>query len=461
MDDLYSEFIEFIKKHRLIKEKEKILTAYSGGQDSSVLLWLMKRASMELNFEIKACYFNHHLRGEESEREEQFIIRTAEDWNIPLVKGEGNVSTFSRENKYSIEEAARILRYRFFEEIKEKYFFDKVATGHQLDDHQETILSNFLRGTSLKGLSGIPIVRLPYIRPLHFASREKIHHYADSEGIPFFEDSTNLQDRYFRNNIRLNLVPYLETNFHKGIKNILAKYGKLFHDAHEVLDQIAVNEEENVFISLEKNKITLDIVKFNNYFNIIKKYILSGVFIRLGIEERGINSSLMESVIFLLDSKKKKKLIDLSGTVSCYIDYPECVFFIRNDEEFEYSVSIGKTIKADKFGFEFSSQIIEDSPENKNWKEVVDFCKLKGPLVLRNWRKGDRFIPLGMREEKKLSDFFIDEKVPVYARKQIPLLVANNEIVWICGFRISETIKLTANTEKKLGLNVKYFERGD
>jgi len=455
MDDLYKEFCRFITEQDLLVSDEKIFVAYSGGQDSSALLLLMKRASKDMGFELKACYFNHRLRGKESDLEEEFIKRTTEQWNVDLVCGEGDVYTFARDNKFSVEEAARILRYRFFEESLLNYGFDKVATGHQADDHIETILSNFLRGTSIKGLSGIPVKRLPYIRPLIFASRKRLLTYLKDNSTPFFTDSTNLKDDYFRNNIRLNLVPYLEENFNKQVKHILNKYGKCFSEADDYLSKEAQKRLEKAVISEDKNKIKLDILKFNGYFNIIKKYILSDIFYRLGLEEKGINSPLVETLIGFIKTKKSKKQMDLSGTVSFYMDYPTGFFYTRLNEDFEYQVTIGEKIVSHDFGFEFSSRKLETTADEGDWEEIVDLDRLREPLCLRNRKKGDRFVPLGMTKEKKLSDFFIDEKIPAFERKKIPLLLSDNKIIWVCGHRISNEVKVTENTGNKLGLHFK------
>ncbi|RKY83148.1 hypothetical protein DRQ09_10490, partial [candidate division KSB1 bacterium] len=165
----------------------------------------------------------------------------------------------------------------------------------------------------------------------------------------------------------------------------------------------------------------------------------------------------IENVINFLNSKKKKKNITLTDGIFLYIDYPDGVFYQNINEEFEYKVEVGKKMRIEEFGFEFTSNIIKESYTENKWKEVVDFDRLKGSLILRNWKAGDKFVPLGMKKEKKLSDFFIDEKVPFFERKRIPLLVSNNEIVWVCGYRISENIKVTEKTKIKLGLNFKLF----
>ena len=461
--DLIRRFIGNISEKGYIKKGDRILISCSGGVDSTVMLDLLYRIKDKFSLKLKIVHLNHSLRDRESDRDEEFVKRLAEEYELNIITESGKVKELLSLKKYSIEEKARFLRYDFFERKLKEEDFDKVATGHNANDQAETVIMNFIKGYSLESLKGIKEVRDNYIRPLIIFTRDEINNYAKSRHINYIVDSTNADLKYQRNKIRHKLLPLLKSNFNFNIIETLNHWGMLFNNTDDMIKNVGNAAFKEVFKNKCKNKFRLDINKFKDYFIIIRRHILVSAFKELKIFEKGTNKRIIDKIISLVKTGKVGKIYTLSKDYKVLIDRKELVIFKDSVIDFNFEISICEKHCFLEGRIKFESSIIDNKKgifvrKDENWDELVDYNKIdKNSLILRSWRKGDRFIPLGMNQEKKLSDFFIDEKVSFHLKNNIPILVSGNEIIWICGFRINDKVKITKKTEKILRLKCSYI----
>ncbi len=460
--DLIKRFIGNIKEKDYIKKGDKILVACSGGIDSTVMLDLLYRIKEKYSIELKIVHFNHCIRGKEADRDEEFVRELAKKYNLDVIIGKKNVKIILSGKRFSLEEKARIARYDFFDGMIKKQKFDKVAIGHSADDNAETVIMNFIKGYGFESLKGISEVRSHYIRPIIIFTRNQIIDYANIRNINYVEDSSNKKLDFLRNKIRQKLIPSIKSEFNPNITETLSNWGMLFRSVNNVIEFFVDNTFKLIVKKEDKNKFILDIHKFKDYFVVVRIYILNRVLRELKIYKKGVNQRLIQKIIRLIEKNKIGKTISLSSDYKAVIDRKKLIIF----KEFHKSLNIKikpneKYVLLDgriKFESGIADAVKKRFPENDNyWNEMIDYNKIKSnSLILRYWKRGDKFTPLGMTQNKKLSDFFIDEKVPNYFKNNIPLLVSKSEIIWICGYRISNNVKVTKNTKKILCLKCEY-----
>ena len=399
-----------------LKDK-KLLLAVSGGVDSMVLLDLFYK----LRFDICIVHCNFQLRGKESDADEMLVRETCQDSYIPYFIESFDTLEFAKENKLSIQLAARKLRYDWFQEII-SLGFDYVLTAHHLDDNVETFLINFTRGTGLEGLTGIPAQNGNIIRPLLPFSREEIENYAQANQIQWREDSSNASDKYFRNKLRHNIVPTLKelnTGFLDSFQNTLhhlQQSESLVNDASKLVFEKVVEEKEN---QLEIHLKPL--LEFQNYkaylYQWLKNYGFSAWNDIYDLVEAQSGKQVFSETHILLKDREKLILSERNE-----INKSE-VFII---ESIESKVNIPLKLRFCKAVniFETVSNCI-----------FVDESKIKFPLTIRKWQEGDYFYPSGMNGKKKLSKYFKDEKYSLLDKKNQWLLCSEDQIIWVIGKR--------------------------
>jgi len=462
-----SKFIDFIKENSLINNNDSVIVAYSGGMDSSVLLRLLDIAKNEIKFDLIIGYFNHNLRGDESVEEEKFVRKVAKNYEALLEIGTADIKATSMIRSMSIQESARYHRYDFLDKISKNLKVNKIATAHHYDDQAETVLMNFLKGSSFKGMRGIPLTRGNYFRPLLWAERREIEEFSSIKEVEYFEDSSNKKSNYTRNKFRNEIIPYLNDKLGTNITRILVNQGKLFKDTYSWLQEVTISAYNESIVLEGKNKIVLDITALRGYFVNVQKCVICACLIKLGEHEGNLVNRYAQKVIDNLSGTNKYKKLYITNELMVGIDEKVISLCRTKKEIFEHSVVIGKENSFKKEKFQINAQLISledgntkdiiDLKENF-WDEVVDCSSIAGSLKVRNWEDGDRFIPLGMRNRKKLSDFFIDTKVSAYEKNVQPILVDSEKIVWICGSRIDDRVKITKRTKQALGLKFKSFQ---
>ena len=413
-------------------KNKKLLLAVSGGIDSMVLLDLFYK----LRFDICVVHCNFQLRGKESDGDEMLVREICQDRYIPYFIEKFDTLEFAKENKLSIQLAARKLRYDWFQEII-SHGFDYVLTAHHLDDNVETFLINFIRGTGLEGLTGIPAQNGNIIRPLLPFSRLEIENYALENKIQWREDSSNASDKYFRNKLRHDIVPILKelnTGFLDSFQNTLhhlQQAESLVEDASKlVYEKVVVVKENQVEIHLKP------LLQFENY----KAYLYQWL--------NKFGFSAWNDIYDLVVAQSGKQIF--SETHVLLKDREKLILSERkssNKEEIYSIESLDDKVNIPlKLRFYKGVNIFETHSNCI----FVDESKLKFPLTIRKWQEGDYFYPSGMNGKKKLSKYFKDEKYSLLDKENQWLLCSENQIVWIIGKRADDRFKSKETTQNSI-----------
>lgn len=429
------QFQDFINQHELFARDNKILLAISGGKDSVLMLHLFK--AIGVNIGVAHCNFN--LRGDEAQRDENFVKMLSASLDVPFYLTHFDTKKYAAENKISTQMAARDLRYQWFEEIRIKYGYDLVASAHHQNDTVETMLINLTRGTGISGLHGILPKRQHLIRPLLFLNRNEIDEIIDKNHLDFVEDSSNQSTHYTRNKIRLGVIPKLkeinpdlEKTFTENAVRFAEVEAFLNTEVEKLATKILQKKDDGIYIAMD------EIVKLNPqrllFFELLKPY--------------GFTESVVQEILSHLNSLSGTHFF--SSTHQAIINRDYLVIAEKNVNsvfnQFIHPSTQNILFGKDEITLSFSSEI---KFEVDHYKAFVNADKLIFPLIVRNWQNGDKFIPLGMRQPKKVSDYFIDEKVPIHLKATTPILVnGSGDIVWIVGMRQDNRYKLTAATKK-------------
>ncbi len=461
---LKNRFLDYVSNHGLLFENDKVLVAYSGGLDSSALLHVLNTVMESMHLSLIVGYFNHNLRGDESNQEAKFVQEVCDTYGLQLEIGTGDVNQCAKEHKISIQEAARKLRYMFFEKIAECYNISKIATAHHSDDQTETVLMRFFQGGSLTSLRGIPIKRDKYIRPLLWVTRSDLEAYVQNNKINYFADSSNDKEDYLRNKIRLNILPYLREQLPHNIDLVLEKHGQKFQQISELADVLKKESYTAVLVSEEKDKIILDIASFKNYFSLIQQLVIQECFDRLGCYNDSVNEKHAKTVVEFIYDAGRKNSLNLNNEIILTVNKTSLVLSNLSVASFDFPIEYGLKYELPWEGHIFQSEIIDVSckdidystvrNEKNEWNELVDRNKINEPLRLRTWQAGDAFCPLGMNGTKKLSDFFVDLKIPLHLKNKYPVLTDREKIIWVCGLRIDDRVKITSKTQDIIGLHL-------
>ena len=432
---------EYIQKENLIKDNTKIIVGLSGGMDSMVLLDILTL----LGYSCIAAHCNFHLRGEESNRDEIFVKKWCKSIDIPFTSINFDTNQYALDRKISIEMAARELRYHWFETLRKHYQANYIAVAHHKDDSVETVLLNLIRGTGIKGLTGISAKNGHVVRPLLCISRLEIEKYILERDIPHVTDSTNSEDLYLRNSLRLNVLPLLET-LNPSVKDTIYRTSRNLTEAEKIYSESIQKSIKDVFSDnkIDINKLRQTASPRSVLFELLTTY----NFTPSTIEDISESIDSISGKIFYSDSgsdlkKKKYRLIKdrnyfLLDVVNDIINDNQTYLIEEETTEIDFPINLKiREISSPK-------DIIYDSRFL-----YIDADKIKYPLVLRKWRSGDWFIPFGMKGRKKLSDYFSDRKFSLKDKEDAWLLASGDDIVWIVGerndnrFRISEdTIKI-------------------
>jgi tRNA(Ile)-lysidine synthase len=428
---MLEQFLNHIDRQRLCERTDSILLAVSGGVDSMAMLYLFKEA----DFRVGVAHCNFQLRGKESDGDEEFVQQVCKELNVPFFCKRFETEAYAWENTLSIQMAARELRYAWFDELLNGHSYQRMATGHHLDDTMETILLNITRGSSTEGLAGIPAKNGNIIRPLLFATRKEIEKHAIKKGMVWREDLSNLTDDYQRNFIRHQVLPKLkelnpslEITWQTGIEKIQGDLALL---------HIAIEEWKGKFVTETPHKISIGKNAFNSFpqgATLLWRY--CRVF--------GFNFEQAKEVLQSLKGQPGKRFFSSSHLLVLDRDFilitplqhgwTETIIEKKQVESY-----LGPwTIKKD--------HLTEMLPVSNEMEAILDEELLSYPLVWRKWKPGDSFHPLGMDHKKKLSDFFIDKKLSLADKEIVTVLELGDRIVWVAGHRIDDRFKLTTKT---------------
>ncbi|NJY62924.1 tRNA lysidine(34) synthetase TilS [Salinimicrobium sp. CDJ15-81-2] len=414
----------------------KILIAISGGVDSVVLAHLCKKAGLD----ISLAHCNFQLRGEESEGDENFVIELADVMDLQIFIEEFETEAYANEKKLSTQMAARELRYHWFDELCETLQFDYIFTAHHANDNLETVLINFIRGTGLDGLTGIPDKNDCIRRPLLPFTRKQIEDFAHENHLKWREDSSNQSLKYFRNKVRIEVIPrLLELN-----PQLLESFGKTRSYLQQSSDLIE-DYMSTIFPKIAKEE------EFGYSFRIklIKtlpntKAVMYALFKSFGFTE-------WEDVHGLLDAQPGKMVY--SKTHRLIKDREDLLLTTISGEDRRYEISEGEEVVMLPLGT-FQFEEVEAISESQTDKAIfVDANRLNFPLVVRKWERGDYFYPFGMQGKKKLSKFFKDEKLSLPQKENCWLLCSGEEIMWVMGRRLDSRFAVDNDTNKILRIS--------
>lgn len=420
-------------KLSFLKEK-KLLLAVSGGLDSMVMTHLFH----EMKFDIALAHCNFQLRGIESFDDQKFVETFAEKNQIPVFSTQFDTAAFAKDYKLSTQVAARELRYNWFYELLETEQFDYILTAHHADDNLETFLINLSRGTGLEGLTGIPAQNEKIIRPLLGFSRKEIHDFASANAIQWREDSSNASDKYLRNKIRHDLIPVLKqlnpdflTAFQKT-QGYLQQAQVMIEDASIMIyQQVAQEKGEEIYFDLQK------LQQLPNYNSYLYQWL------------REFGFSAWDDIYTLADSQSGKQVFSREYRLLKDRDFLILSPVKPNDGEEHFTID--KNQKQVNFPLNLTftrADTLTDASANCIF---VDEDALQFPLVIRKWKKGDLFFPLGMNgKSKKVSKLFKDEKLSLLEKENCWILCSDNQIVWVIGIRQDERFKMKTTTTNLL-----------
>ena len=432
---------EFIRKNDLLNPQAKVIVGLSGGADSMALLDILTL----LGYQCIAAHCNFHLRGEESDRDSTFVKNWCKDIDIPFHSIDFDTTQYAEDKKISIEMAARELRFAWFEIERNHFEAEAITLAHHRDDSVETVLLNLVRGTGIKGLTGISPKNGNIIRPLLCVSRDEIITYLNEREIPFVVDSTNLEDNYKRNFIRLNIIPQLE-KINPSVSDSIQRTAEHLSEAEKIyaayIEKVKLEVFSNNLIHIPALQKTLS--PSSVLFEVLTPY--------------GFNASVIEDIIDNLDSTPGK--IFYGNNYRLLKERENLVLeeipvgnqrqsFLINVDDLEIIVPIHLRIskkKREEVAFTKDNNIL-----------FADADKLSYPLTLRKWENGDWFIPFGMKGKKKLSDYFTDRKFSLSDKEKVWVLFSVNDILWVVGNRSDDRFRITDTTKEVLV--VEYLER--
>lgn len=447
MDELTARFKNFIAAKNLFQKDDTAIVAVSGGMDSVTLCELCARSS--LRFEIAHC--NFQLRGEDSDRDQRFVETLARKYNVPIHLQSFDTTGYATQMKLSTQEAARNLRYDWFhvllEARKQQHINALLLTAHHANDAIETLLMNFFKGTGIHGLQGIPARNGKIVRPLLFATREEIQTFVNTEKLEFVEDVSNQSDKYTRNYFRNQLIPSIRKVFpavEENLRNNLSR----FQDAGIIYD-LSVKRIREKLAEQRGNEVHLPVLK------ILKTPAYATVLYEI-LRDFDFLPTQLPDVINLLHSETGK-YVD-SSTYRCLrnrkwlIIAPKHTTPSQNiliDKEDSEVFFAGGILKVHKKDWHDGLNIHSDAHT-----AMVDAEHVFFPLLLRPWKQGDYFYPLGLEHKKKLSRFFIDQKLSITDKEKIWVLESRKKILWVIGLRIDHRFRIKDTTSKLIEIRL-------
>jgi len=441
---MIDDFKQFILKEELFLPSGSILLAVSGGVDSIVMADLFHNAG----FHFCIAHANFQLRGEESDRDELFVRKLAEKYKVQVFVRHFETAEFARNNKVSVQVAARQLRYEWFDDLLIKHGYVQVATAHHLDDQVETFLINLTRGTGIAGLHGIPLRQGKIIRPMMFTGRKEIEAYAAANKLDYVQDSSNTSVKYTRNRIRHKVIPQLE-KINPAFRQSLTETIFLIRDA-ETIYQKTIEEKRKAILDVRGDSISIiadELFKLKPLAT--WAYELLSPF--------GFNISNIHDIIGLKDAIAGKEVISATHRLVRDRDHLIIVPLKKAPGKKIFFITAADLHHGIKSPVHLSFEILDETPKKYDkpaTSAYVDLEKLEFPLQIRKWRRGDYFFPLGMSQRKKLSDFFTDQKMSKIDKENQWLLCCREKITWVIGHRIDDRFKITSTSMRVLKITL-------
>lgn len=435
---VFQQFLHHIERNALFTRRDKILLAVSGGLDSMVMLHLFKAAG----FTVGVAHCNFQMRGEDSKADEALVNTTCVEHNISFHLMRFETEKHADEKGLSIQMAARELRYNFFNELLDLHHYNYIATAHHLNDSLETVLLNLVRGTGIDGVTGIPLTSGKIIRPLLFASREEINDYATFHRLSWREDASNASDKYQRNLLRNQVIPLLKTlnpDLEHTVSDTLERL-----KGTSSLQKLALHHFRQAAIEERDDQLRINL-------KMLQQQPFAAVTLWEVVKDKGFSYTQSKDIV---NDAHQSGTVFYSASHQLTIDRDGIIITLKNSPTESLDVTIEDTSAIAIRGKEtltlhtinHQQFILDKDPMSAQ----LDFEAVSFPLTWRQWRPGDSFVPLGMKQRKKISDFLIDIKMPLPEKESVTVLESKGEIVWLVGHRIANPFKVNDKTSRVL-----------
>ncbi|MDM8005788.1 MAG: tRNA lysidine(34) synthetase TilS [Phycisphaerae bacterium] len=481
-EDLESRFAQDAERNGLVPRGTMVVAGVSGGADSVAMLHLLCSLNRrEWGLKIHVAHLNHQLRGIEADKDAKFVRELAEGLLLDCTVGTADVRGRASQDGVSIEQAARRCRFEFLERVCLKSGVRLVVLAHHADDNAETILHRIVRGTGLRGLGGIRASRpirpgsdVQVVRPMLSFRRSEIEEYVRDRGLSFRHDATNDADSYTRNRIRKDILPLLRDSINPQVAEALVRLGEQARDVDEYLTETAGRMLESIIVERDDRQIVLLSTSLARKPRLMKTQLIREAMLLLGVSEAEIGYSHLIAVAAMTDETEGSKAMDLPGGLRVVRKYDRLALQLVAEPVGETAAPAEMRVAAEgktlllSFGIELSVETISAdqgviaehirtaaSRGQVSWEEWIDADQVHFPLIARLRRPGDRFLPLGMSELKKLSDFFIDEKIDADVRERTVLLCDRLGPIWVVPLRIDDRVRLTEATRRVMRLSAR------
>lgn len=457
--DLIQKVKKTIKKYAMVSEGDHVLIGLSGGPDSVCLAVVMDRLRKDLDLDLSAVYIDHGLRPGETGDDAGFCRKLCDDLQVDFFSEAVNVEKYAEDKGLNKQEAARVLRYKMFDEIAQKTGAARIAVGHTADDQAETVLMRLLRGSGRKGLSGIPPVRNNIVRPLIEVTKKEIEVFLNNAGavhalpLRYIVDSSNLKKDYFRNWIRLTFMEEIKDRNPSAVQDI-CRTAEILREEDDYLELVVTKTLMRLISRKSDNSIEI----FLTPLRTIEKPVLRRV-LRRAISAtkglRGIDFVHIEDIIRLVKEGKSGGMLNLPGGIRVVKDYSLLKITTEKPAAISgYGLQPPGEVEIREADVIIKALIEEKPAErvNERTEVILDAGTMSLPLRIRQRAEGDFFYPLGFGKRKKLQDFFVDEKIPKDERDRVPIVLSGNDIIWVAGYRADDRFRVTERTEKYLRL---------
>lgn len=429
-------FEKYLRQSCHCSPDKTYLLAVSGGIDSVVMAYLFQKTGLEFAF----AHCNFHLRGQESDGDQAFVEKMALDMKVACYVNDFDTLAYAEQKGISVQMAARELRYGWFTQLKEIYGYDYIVAGHNMNDIVETALLNFIRGSGIRGLSGIKPRQGSVVRPLLFLSRDEIREFAEANHLLWREDSSNAETKYIRNRIRHNIIPELESINRSFMRNAIDTIGRLYQ-TEQLFNLAVATVKKSVWIELHDRSL-IDIDKLLEFPAV--EMLLYEL-----LHEFGCSPYHIKTIIASFDSIPGKRFLTRTH---CITRDRSHLIVTKNtvlaDEELlidRETALVTHPIHLILNTFHVSPGYIIPSESNM---AALDYDRISFPVMLRHWKPGDIFRPLGMKGSKKISDFLINSKVSLPDKENIWVLESDKNIAWVVNHRIDDRFRITPQTNQ-------------
>ena len=457
-----------IKEYKLVEPGDTLVVGVSGGPDSVCLLHALNLLKDEYKLILIAIHINHLLRGKEAAEDETFVKILCDKLRIKCYLEAHDIRQYAKDNRLSIEEAAREVRYERFAFYLNECGAKKIVVAHNKNDQVETVLMNIIRGAGLDGLCGMEFEKGKIIRPLLSVERKDIIRYCIEKKLEPRYDSSNMENIYTRNKVRNKLIPFIDGLFEADITESVFRMSSLLKTDKEVIKGRVLEAYEKIIEKENNNEIYVNIEKINLLEKGIKKGVIRFVIKKIKGNLKSIENKHIENMLNFIESAKTGAIMQLPTKIIAEKSYNIIKIFSSTLKKevrqiHKKQIIIGENIKIEGYG-ELQARFEEIGYKYQNYimpanslVQYFDYDKLKCILDIRGRKEGDIFKPLNSSGTKKLKKYFIDEKIPRGLRDEMLLVAVNNEIVWLIGYKISNKFKVTKETQNLLKLKFKKY----